>query len=212
MTDSEFADWVEVLMLRGEQFGAEVKGPGKRDDTHLFAKVTRAALSMANRRDGGLVIIGLTDAGGVITPTGLTADELNSWQKDMVADGFAVYCDPPIDFDLYKPTFEGKQFVVLQVHEFQDRPIVCKKRYEVNTSKGRANALVLRDGAFYVRSRRKPETIEAASEDMRDLIELATEKRLRQYIRMLQAVQLLPQQTNAADSQQLFDKQIEDLL
>ena len=52
---------IEVALAPGyEARRLEVKGPA-RSDAHLFAKVTRAALSMGNLRDGGQVVIGIDD-------------------------------------------------------------------------------------------------------------------------------------------------------
>ncbi len=63
--------------------------------------------------------------------------------------------------------------MVLYIAEFDDIPILCKKDYPD----------VLRKGACYVRPRRKPETTEIPTqEDMRDLLELAAEKRLRKHL------------------------------
>ena len=48
-----------------EQYGVEFKGPGARTERRLLAQVARAALGMANRADGGLVIIGVDDDGSL---------------------------------------------------------------------------------------------------------------------------------------------------
>lgn len=60
MTNQEFASY---LALNHELQGVEFKGPGPRSDKQLFAKVVRAVLGIANRRDGGLLIIGVDDKG-----------------------------------------------------------------------------------------------------------------------------------------------------
>lgn len=51
--------FVELLALGHEQQGVEFKGPGPRTDKYLQGKVLRAILGMANRRDGGHIIIGV---------------------------------------------------------------------------------------------------------------------------------------------------------
>ena len=63
---------------------------------------------------------------------------------------------------------------VLEVAEFAEAPHFCAKDYDTT----------LQRGALYVRSRTVPETTAVASpEEMRELIDLATEKRLRAYVR-----------------------------
>jgi hypothetical protein len=128
---------------------------------------------MANQRDGGTVIIGVEDDGQTLTPVGLLDADLATWRYDDVADALAVYADPPVIFELNYLQHDGKTFVVLRVSEFHDIPVLCRKSYSD----------VLREGACYVRPRRIPETAEIPSHaDMRDLLDLATAKRLRQYI------------------------------
>ena len=124
-------------------------------------------LGMANRRDGGRVIIGVQDIGSVLNPIGLDEAQLATWNYDHVSDRVAVYADPGVVFDLEIKEYNGRSYVVIQVEEFGDVPVLCKRAYDD----------VLRDGACYVRPRRKPETTEIPTyADMRDLLDLATEK------------------------------------
>lgn len=196
MTEQEFA---EYLSLSHELTGVEFKGPGPRSHKHLFAKVVRAVLGMANRRDGGIVIVGVDDSRGVLKPVGLSDGDLTTWKKyDDVASALAAYADPGVRFELEIQEHEKRNYVVLHVQEFDDIPVLCKKDYPP----------VLRDGACYVRSRRKPETTEIPSQaDMRDLLELATEKRLRRFITQAHTVGLALSGVTPPTDQDLFDKQ-----
>jgi predicted HTH transcriptional regulator len=178
MTEEEF----EALLAAGhEQRGVEFKGPGPRSDKRFFARVVRAVLGMANRRDGGLVIIGVEDDRGQLKGIGLTPSQLSTWKYDDVADALAVYADPSVSFDLETVQISPCSYIVLRVQEFEDVPVLCNREY----------LDIVRKGACYVRSRRKPETSEIPSQaDMRDLIELATEKRLRRFVAEAQAAGL----------------------
>jgi hypothetical protein len=153
----------------------ELKGPGLRSDTHLFAKVTRAALGMGNLRDGGQVVIGIDDKNPAAMLPGLQREALDSWLAyDDVARKLAEYADPPLRFDLVEMSLSsGASVAVLNVFEFADTPHLCARGYEG----------VLRRGALYVRPRKVPETSEVASlVEMRDVIQLAAEKALRAYV------------------------------
>ena len=56
MTEEEF----ESLLAPGHEVdGVEFKGAWVRTDRLFLAKVARAMLGMANRLDGGLVILGI---------------------------------------------------------------------------------------------------------------------------------------------------------
>lgn len=75
---------------------------------------------------------------------------------------------------------------------------------------------MLRKGACYVRPRRKPETTEIPTqEDMRDLLDLAAEKRLRKNLERVSRAGgvIIPFQTagRSVSPQELFDKQLGDL-
>lgn len=97
LADEQFADLVTV---RHELRGVEFKPPGRRDDAYLFAQVTRAALGMANTRDGGIVIIGVQEHAGAFEPVGLSDEEVATWRYDDIAARFASYADPPFTFSL----------------------------------------------------------------------------------------------------------------
>jgi hypothetical protein len=180
------AEEVEAALSSGYELrGFELRGPGPRTDAHLFAKVTRAALSMGNLRDGGHVIIGIDDLDPRAMLPGLEAVDLASWLAyDDLARKLAEYADPPLRFDLASvnlPT--GVTVAVIQVSEFLDIPHLCAKDYPK----------VLRKGALYVRPRKVPETSEVASlVEMRDVLQLATENSLRAHIETVERAGLTP--------------------
>ena len=162
-----------ILGLPHELSGIEFKGPGRLDDRRLMAQVIKAILGMANRRDGGRVIIGVSDNRGTPNPVGLSADDLSTWTYDALGDQVANYADPSVAFDLEVKERGDHRFVVLEIAEFTDIPVLCKKAFDD----------VLRDGACYVRTRRKPETSEIPTQaEMRDLLDLAVEKGFAQYL------------------------------
>ncbi len=200
MNEEEF---VALLDLGHEVTGTEFKGPGPASDRHLFARVIKAVLGMVNRRDGGRVIVGVEDNGGTPNPVGLTKPDLDTWKYDDVAAKLAEYADPSVNFELKQVRHNGKDYVVLYVAEFEDIPILCKKGYSD----------VLRKGACYVRPRRKPETTEIPTqEDMRDLLDLAAEKRLRKHLEQARRAGglIVPFQTEriTPSSQEHYDKQL----
>lgn len=204
MTEEEFA---AVLALGHELTGIEFKEAGPASGQRLFAQVTKAVLGMANRRDGGRVVIGVENDGGVLNPVGLSNSDQDTWKYDDVAAKLAEYADPSVSFELEIQQHNSNQYLVLHVREFEDIPVLCKKDYQG----------VLRRGACYVRPRRKPETTEIPTqEDMRDLLDLATEKRLRRYLEMVWRAGgiVVPFQTSPIhlSEQELFDKQLTDLM
>jgi len=130
---------------------------------------------MGNLRDGGEIVIGIEDGNPAALLPGLAPDDLKLWLDfDNVSRKLAVYADPPLRFDIEAMDLSSSAVVaVLHVYEFADLPHLCGKEYEA----------VLRKGALYVRTRTVPETTEVASSvEMRELLDLATEKALRNFV------------------------------
>ena len=201
MTNQEFA---QILALGRETSGIEFKGPGPLSDGRLVAQVVKAVLAMANRRDGGRVIIGVEDNSSTLVPLGIRDVDLLTWTYDDVADQVARYADPSVSFELEVKEYNGGSYIILEVAEFTDIPVLCKRAY----------GNVLRDGACYVRTRRKPETTEIPTQaDMRDLLDLAIEKGVRRSLEWAQRVGLfIPQAISPpATDQERFDEQLGEL-
>jgi len=203
MNEREFR---EILAFGREQRGVEFKrGGSRKTDKRLLVKVIRAIISMANRRNGGRVLIGVEEGeNGNLIPSGVTDDDLQSWNYDNLADSIAEYADPSASFEIEFLTVDGKNIVVVEVDEFEDIPVICKKNYDN----------VLRSGACYVRPRRKPETVDIPTHvDMRDLLELAVDKGVRSFIRRADraGLKLSTEDIKPSDTE-LFDKQLEDFM
>ncbi len=191
-----------MLALGHEMRGVELKGPGLRTDSHLFAKVARAALSLGNLRNGGYVIIGIDDRRQEAMQPGLNAAELSSWLAfDDVARRLDNYADPPLRFECASAKLSsGATVAVIQVFEFSDLPHICAKDYPD----------VLRAGALYVRPRKVPETSEVGgSVEMREVLDLAAEKALRAYVRSAERAGVTLSASDEARSLELSDQQYE---
>ena len=140
----------------------------------------------------------------MLNPVGLSESDLDTWTYDNMANQIARYADPSVSFELEPKAYNGNSYVVLEVEEFSDIPVLCKRAYDN----------VLRDGACYVRPRRKPETSEIPTQvDMRDLLQLATEKGLRWFFALAQRVGLIifPTVTQPPTDQERFNDQLGDL-
>jgi predicted HTH transcriptional regulator len=204
-------DFELLLKLGHETHGVEFKGPGKRTDRAFLAKVIRAVIGMANRRDGGVVIIGVDDE--TLEPVGLEEEQADTWGYDVLATAVNEYASPSVSFDFERKLYEGRTFVIIEVHEFAEIPILCGKDYGSTNVKGAVQ--ILRRGACYVRSRHKPETSEIPSEEeMRALLELAIDKGVRKFLERAQKMGLFhPIQPPPIppDDQERFDDQIKDM-
>jgi predicted HTH transcriptional regulator len=184
------AEDLALLITRGHELrGVEFKPAAARAEKYVFATIVRAALGMANTRDGGTILVGVDEQpDGAITATGLNAAQVATWDYDSVAGAIASFSDPAFRIDLDITAYNDKRFVALRVHEFDDVPILCSKDHRFDARPG----LLLRQGACYVRRIGKPETSEIPTQtEMRALLDLAMEKRLKTYVRQAIAAGLL---------------------
>lgn len=198
----------KLLKVGYESNGVEFKGPGKRTDKDFLARVIRAVLGMSNRRDGGLIVIGV--GSNNLEPIGLSPEELNTWSNyDDVSASINEYASPSARFDIEIVEISRKFFIVLYVYEFADIPILCTKDYNV------AKSTVLRRGGCYVRARHKPETSEIPSEEeMRELLNLAIDKGVKDFVDRARHAGMIPtwfQETKSSHIADPFQLLKEDL-
>ena len=208
MTEQEFAD---LLALGHEVNGVEFKGSWTKTDKLFLAKVVRAVLGMANRRDGGLVILGVEESTKP-DPIGLSDEQAESWLNyDDVSASVNEYASPCVRFEAELRTFWAKKFVFIRVHQFEDIPILCAKDYN---EPGKVTP-VLRRGACYVRARHKPETSEIPSEEeMRELLELAIDMGVRKFVTRAERAGLFPATPGVParpSDEALFKRQTEEI-
>jgi predicted HTH transcriptional regulator len=161
-------------------------------------------MALGNLRDGGVVVLGVEQEGRGLNAIGLSAEQLTSWEPDYTRDALAAYIDPPADFDLTVLEYSGARCLVFEVREFQDIPHLCKRGSEG----------VLREGACYVRTRRKPESSEIPTHsEMRDLLDLAIEKGVRRFV--VQAnqagLQIAVREANAPTDENRYATELGDL-
>jgi len=173
MTPEQF----EQLLAIGEPGGVEFKSGLPLTRPRPF-KVIQAVLGLANRRGGGHVLLGVAEGpDGTPDPVGVAEDDLVTWTQDAAVDVFAEYGEPRPLVTLEKFQHDGAWIVCLKIEEFDTQPVLCKK-----DSDG-----VLRRGALYVRPRARAQTVENGSmEDMRELLDLATQKRVAHFLRLSQ--------------------------
>lgn len=188
--------------LRRETTDVECKSGCSANDRSALPRVARAAMAMSNRARGGVVVIGISENAQGLQFDGVSKADLASWVPDHVADRLFNFTDPPIRFELSVVQFDQKSFVVLEVAEFDMVPVICKRSYPG----------VLVEGAIYVRPRRKPESVAVPTlADMRDLVELASEKLARRMIAQAERLGLTSATPVPADHE-LYRSEAPDLL
>ncbi|MCC7011098.1 MAG: ATP-binding protein [Planctomycetes bacterium] len=169
----------QALDVCRESAGVEFKEACSWDG--LRHAITKTALGMANQRDGGIIIIGVSERGCVLEPSGISGDLMATFDPDTIADYLNSFASPRIEIDSVLRIEKERQFLVIGIREFAETPVVCKK----NGPDGHD----MTKGCFYVRLSDPPKTSKVVhAEEMHALLELAAEKRAT---RMLQVVHRL---------------------
>lgn len=173
-------DVESALALGTETRSVEVKSGCLLTDKGPIGKIVRAVLAMSNIIDGGRVIVGIDNTSVAAMTPGLTPDQVAAWQQDeSIYDIVAKYADPPVSFTFKEHVLSNRvTVIVLDVAGIAGEPHFCRKNLHDS-----ANKLVLREGALYVRSITKPESVEVEDRAaMQDIIDSATTHRLRAFV------------------------------
>jgi predicted HTH transcriptional regulator len=153
-------------------------------------RIVRTAMAMANLRDGGVIIIGVSEAGDAWDPTGVTPEHLATYDVDPVVVQVNQYASPHVDLDIVTIAHERRTFLAMYAREFYETPIVCKR----NGPDGHG----LYEGAVYIRPPGLAQTTRLTNaSQMHDLLELAAEKRARRILEVSRRVGLVPEETAA---------------
>jgi predicted HTH transcriptional regulator len=198
-------DELEQLLRAGrEGLGVEFKVSMSWSESTTQGKVIRAALALANKRDGGIIAFGLEQPEGqpLHQLIGMSQGDHDSFDPDGIAAIVNSHATPHIDLSLEHLTIDGKRFVVIDVREFTDFPVICSRDFVV------AGRQVVIRGKLYCRSRRMAESTEVQSpEDMRDILDLATAKALERYFKQRE----IERRAVGADASEQFKSQLGDL-
>src|SRR5689334_10159332 len=97
MTESEFQQLVE---LGHEARGVEYKSPGRRDDGAFLAEVARAAMGMANHRDGGTIVLGILERDKTPVFEGMSEDAIATWNYDDTAAALSSLSLPSLSLNV----------------------------------------------------------------------------------------------------------------
>lgn len=198
LNDEQLAAIIDVGY---EQRGIEFKGAGERTDRAFLANVARAVLALANQRDGGYVIVGLSEDGVDAPTSGLTDEQLQQWLSfDDVSDQINAYADPPVRIQLGRGQLpNGHSVAIIEVAEFSEIPILSKKDYP--------QRIVAKQ--LYTRSMAKPESSALLTQnELREIITLATEKQLARFLETAQRAGIAIGQSESAAAREEFEAQL----
>lgn len=180
LSDNEVHGLIE---LGHETTNTEFKRGESLDNKAFVATVARAAMSLANTRDGGHILLGIDDVEPAGDSSGMHPDHVDDWlNHDKIMAKINTYADPPMTLHSARRSLpDGRAIVVLEVAEFDSVPILCKRDH--------SDRLV--SGELYTRSLSRPESSRTHSQnELRAVLDLATQKQLRSFIETARGAQL----------------------
>jgi predicted HTH transcriptional regulator len=186
-----------------EYKGARGREPFAWGPHEVSAEIARTVMGMANI-GGGTIVIGMDQIGpDRWEPNGVDDMVDASYTQDKVQQYVNQRADPYVELSVNHVLHDGKRFVIIEVLEFREMPVVCTK-----------GSKPLRQGAIYTRSFEKVETVEVQSQtEMRDMldraIDIGVQKRLQTVFEALRSVGIIG--TVAAGSDDQFKIQRGDL-
>jgi predicted HTH transcriptional regulator len=206
MSETPSQELIDFILHGSEERNLEYKESMSWRQRDAKVEITRCILGMANLRDGGTIVLGVKEDDNDFVPIGMQTEHAKSFSHDKVAPYVNERADPFVEIEVTIVSHEGKEFVVIQIREFDELPVICKREGKLSTGD-----LRLRKGAMYIRSRRMCETIEVPSQtEMREIIELAVDKGVRRLMERMSRTGILNLVMEASDSER-FDEQLGEL-
>lgn len=141
----------------------------KTDMAWNAQSLAKDILAMSNMPDGGDIVIGVDDETN--TRQGVSAANIETFNFDIMKDQISSFSDPFVEFNVYKlKDSQEKDYIVIRVKPFREVPVICRR-----------NGTDVRGGVIYYRNTNgRPQSSQVSnSNDMRDIIELATIRMMR---------------------------------
>lgn len=191
--------WLAILLSGIERKDLDYKAANAWDESDKKAccEIVKDILGMANT-DGGYVVIGVAEEQGVFKWTGLTADQLATWDTSRLNRFLQNYAEPPINARLVKIENEGATFVLIEVPVFSDTPHLCQKGYPG----------VLTAPALYVRTDNNETAPVSSSADFRAVVERSVRNRSDRLLESFRAILTGSADAASEGDRDLFEQQI----
>lgn len=193
-TTDELLRYIE-LNEHAESRSCEFKSDTPWNET-FGLKITKAVLALSNIPSGGYIVIGVkwNDSTRVYEIDSMDQATSNTYDHERILEFVNIRADPFVNIDLKHFEISGRWLVVIQVAEFLETPVICKK-----TEGG-----ILEEGRIYHRTHKKPESsANLTYADLREIIDNATTKELGKLLRRLEQAGLNLGNVQTVDSDEV---------
>jgi hypothetical protein len=180
--DAPLRRFRDVIRQAYEARDVDYKAPAawnETEDKKVCCEIVKDVLAMANSR-GGFIVIGVEEplADGAYRYTGLTSEQLRSWETTRVNQFVQRYADPPVNTTLQRVEDDGKWYVVISVPVFSDVPHMCRQDFPST----------LQRFTLYVRTANNASAPLGSAADFSVVIEQAVRTRSNQLLESMRSV------------------------
>lgn len=197
-SSADDARWAEIVHRGVESDELDYKSPMHwgRMNRAARAKIVRHCLALANTKGGYLVIgVGEDAAGRPAVYTGLSREELHSFDPTPVGEFVNRHVEPPIDFTIERPTVRRKRYAIFVIRPFATLPHVCSNSFETE----------LQQGVFYIRTQDASSRAATRAIELHGLIQRALRNQREILGRMLRGLLYENRDASASESQRFQD-------
>ena len=170
---------LDILLRKEETKELDYKGPciWNPKDKASCCELVKDILAMANTL-GGYLVIGVDEKDNGFEFTGMSNEQLASFDTTKINQFTNNYSDPPINTTVYKVPYENRNFIIISVPVFSDAPHICQKDYPG----------ILSEATVYVRTDNNESAPIKKSSDFRLVIENAIKNRTDQLLTSFRSI------------------------
>lgn len=170
----------EILQGNAESLNTEFKSTfDVSTNTWAKERLIRSMLAMSNTRDGGYIVVGISEKKDKsLDYTGIEETHLSTFKTK--AEEFKTkvesFSSSPVIYEIGVGPYKGKNYLVISVNEFVLNPLICRR----NGENGESVAKHLEEGAIYIRTLKdKPSSVKLTNPiDIQDFLERASDKQI----------------------------------
>ncbi len=166
MTVESKTDWTSIVRrgIESDELDYKAAQNWRELNRRDKAKFARHCMALANTKGGYIVVgVGEDKAGRPNVYTGLTNEQLKSFDITDVGNFINQRVDPSIDFDIVRPKVKGKSYVIFVVRRFKGLPHVCTGYLDDE----------LQQGCFYIRTQDASSRVAYRANEIHDLVQRA---------------------------------------
>lgn len=196
------ANVVGDFLLQGESMTLDFKRASSWDpknDRAGCCGLAKDILAFANT-NGGHILIGVDEIATGLKPTGLTFDQMKTWDSTKVNQFLASYVDPPINTTILKPSYKGMDFVVIEIPPFPTSVHICTTPYQG----------ALRAPAIYVRTSNNASAEVSNTIELNHIIERSIRNRSNQMLTQFRSILVGATISGGPSDLELFEGQLRD--